>query len=424
MELINYKINGLNAVIIKTAKFKTTNLIVNFRNYLNEDTVTKKALIPHILKAATENYPNKKTINRQLERLYGANLGISINKQGLLQIISFRVSIINDEYLTKNQTLLDDAFKFLNEIIFHPQLENNVFKEKVVEEEKRLARDQFDSMYNDKIRYAYDKLIQEMCKNEMYSLKAIGKKEDLDDITPKELYESYQQMLKNDTVDFFVVGDINENRVKDLIEKYLPFDVRDEVNRVVDTETNEDVKLNKLIEIKEVNQAKLNIGLRTYTTGLDKDYYPLLVMNAMFGVYPHSLLFKNVREKASLCYYISSNIDKSKGIMVIYAGINKDDYKKAVDIIFEQLKMVQDNQFADELVENSRKSLINDLLEMVDNPVSLLASHYAHLLYNEAFDVNDMIEKIKAVTKEEIVSVSKKIKEDTIFFLTSEEVNE
>lgn len=424
MERINYRINGLNVVVIKTPKFKTTDFIINFRNYLNKDTVTKKALIPYVLKSATKKYPSKKAISRQLEKLFGASLGVSINKQGLLQIISFRVSIINDEYLTKNQSLLDDAFEFLNQIIFHPETENNSFKENVIKEEKRLVKDQFDALYNDKIRYAYDKLIQEMCKGEQYSLRAIGKKDDVDNITSTELYDAYQQMLNEDTVDFFLVGDIDEERLRNLIEKYLPFSARDEINRVVDTQTKEDVKLNKVTEVKEINQAKLNIGLRTYTTGLDKDYYPLMLMNAMFGVYPHSLLFKNVREKSSLCYYIASNIDKAKGIMVIYAGINKDDYKLAVDIIFEQLKLIQTNQFDEEIIENSRKSLINDLLELVDSPISLLASHYSHLLYDEIFEIDKVVDKIQNVKKEEIVAVSKKIKEDTIFFLTSEEVME
>ncbi len=422
MKRLNYKVNGLNVILIKTDKFKTTDFILNFRNYLNIDTVTKKALVPYILKAATVNYPNKRAINQQLEQLYGASLGLSVNKQGLLQIVSFRVSIVNDAYLLNTSTLLDEAFAFLKEIIYNPKLENGVFSEKVVSEEKRLLTDHFNSLYDDKIRYAYDKLIAEMCKNESYRIRAIGNIEDVDKINANDLYHIYQDMLKNDTVDLLVIGDIDYDRLKGLIEKNLVFAQREEVQDVVDTQTKEIEKVNKIVESQEISQAKLNIGFRTNTTGKDNDFHSLLLMNAMLGVYPHSLLFRNVREKESLCYYISSNIDKAKGVMIIYAGINKDDYEKAYTITLEQIKKLQDGDFDDDLIDNSRKALINDLLQICDNPIAFLASEFAHLLYQETFDVDEIEKKINSINKEDIQNVAKKLKEDTIFFLTQEEV--
>ena len=96
MERLNYKVNGLNVIIMKTNKFKTTDIVLNFRNYLEPDKITKRALVPYVLKAGSENYPSKKDINKQLEKLYGASLGVSINKQGLLQILTFRMSLVND----------------------------------------------------------------------------------------------------------------------------------------------------------------------------------------------------------------------------------------------------------------------------------------------------------------------------------------
>ncbi|QVK19035.1 insulinase family protein [Mycoplasmatota bacterium] len=424
MQRINYKINGLNVIFIKTDKFKTTDFILNFRNYLNGDTVTKRALIPYVLKAGTQNYSTKKEINEKLETLYGASLGISINKQGLMQILSMRMSIINDTYLMTNSTLLEDAFQFFHEVIFNPKCENNVFSEKIVSEEKRLLKAQFNALYDDKIRYAYDKLIEEMCKDENYRIKALGRIEDIDSIDPSNLYSVYQDILKNDTVDLLVIGDIDKERLKGLIEKHLSFNDRQEIKEVVDTQTKEIDKVNKIVESQELNQAKLNIGFRTNVNGKDNDYYHLLLMNAMLGVYPHSLLFRNVREKASLCYYISSNIDKAKGIMIIYAGINKKDFDQAYKLVLDQINKLITGDFDEALMNNSSKALVNDLLQMSDNPIAVLASEYSHLLYDEIFDINSIIEKIKAVTKEDIQKVAQKLKEDTIFFLTKEEVNE
>ncbi len=423
MERINYKIKGLNVIVVKTDKFKTTDFIINFRNDLNVDTVTKRTLITHVLKSATENYPSKKDINLKLEKLYGANLGVSVNKQGKLHIVSFRLSIVNDHYLMQNSTLLDDAFQFMHDIIFNPKLENGVFLNKVVTEEKRLLNEQFSALFDDKIRYAYDRLIEEMCKGENYAIKSLGRQEDIEAINPSDLHQTYLNMLKNDTVDLLVIGDVDSDRVKGLIEKHFPFDIRPEISEVVDSETKDILEVNKIVESKDVNQAKLNIGFRTYTTGKDDDYYHLLLMNAMLGVFPHSLLFKNVREKESLCYYISSNIDKGKGIMIIYSGINKNDYDKAYELILRQIETLQTGDYEEALMEHSRKALINNLLQIQDNPIAFLASEYSHLLYQERFDTKEIMDKLNAVTKENIQNVAKKLKEDTIFFLTKEEVN-
>ncbi len=422
MKRVEQKIAGLNVTLIQTTKFKTIDFILSFRSKLSPANVTKRALLSQVLKAATVNYPSKMEISRKLESLYGASLGGAVNKQGLLHIMSFRMSIINDNYLLEDVNLLEESFKFFHEIIFQPKLENGEFLSKVVNEEKRLLKDQFLAIYDDKIRYSYNKLIDIMCENELYRLKPIGRMEDLDSITSENLYEEYQRMLREDTVDFLIIGDLTEERVFSLINKYFKFDERPVINEVVDTETKEVREVNRVVEVKDVTQAKLNIGFRTNITGLDADYYPLLVLNGLLGVYPHSLLFRNVREKESLCYYISSTIDKGKGIMVIFAGIDKNDYQKAYELILKQLEMLKKGEFSEQDLENTKKAYINDIRQIIDNPIDYLLAEYSGYLYDEPFSVESLSNKVNNVTKEDIMRVAQKIQEDTVFLLTSEEV--
>ena len=420
MEHIKYKIGGLNVSIIKTKKFKTNNIVLNFRNYLSKEDVTKRALIPYILKSATERFPNKKAINQELETLYGASFGVAVNKQGVLQILSFRLSLVNDEYLAKNKTLLDDAFALLSEVIFKPKLENGVFSERVVNEEKRLLKEHFESIYDNKIRYSYQKLIDIMCKDEIFKLQAIGSSDDIDGMSVGNLYETYQKMIETDTLDLLFIGDVDEERIKNLITQHFNFTEREEIKEIIDYEDKEIKELVTETETQKVNQAKLNIGFRTFTRGKDADYYALLLLNAILGGYPHSLLFKNVREKASLCYYISSSIEKSKGLLVIYAGIDQNDYDKAIDIIFKQIEDIKAGRFSEEIIENSIRALNNDLLELMDSPIALLGTSYSYALYDEELDPEVIVQKLRAVKKEDIMKVAQKIKEDTIFLLKGE----
>ena len=47
----------------------------------------------------------------------------------------------------------------------------------------------------------------------------------------------------------------------------------------------------------------------------------LQVFNGIFGGFPHSKLFINVREKASLAYYAASRLESHKGLLMVMSGI-------------------------------------------------------------------------------------------------------
>lgn len=61
------------------------------------------------------------------------------------------------------------------------------------------------------------------------------------------------------------------------------------------------------------------------------------LMNALLGGTPHSLLFQNVREKMSLCYYCASSYDRHKGVFLIDSGVEETDAARAEEAVLEQL---------------------------------------------------------------------------------------
>ncbi|UUZ95673.1 insulinase family protein [Paenibacillus sp. P25] len=101
-------------------------------------------------------------------------------------------------------------------------------------------------------------------------------------------------------------------------------------------ERRQPAQVKEVVERLEVNQGKLNMGLRINTSYADENYPAALMYNGILGGYPHSKLFTNVREKASLAYYASSRLDGHKGILTIQSGIEIGNYEKAVNIIKER----------------------------------------------------------------------------------------
>ena len=134
---------------------------------------------------------------------------------------------------------------------------------------------------------------------------------------------------------------------------------------------------------------------------------------------PDSKLFKNVREKNSLCYNVKSNISKIFNLMIITAGIDAKNYKKTVSLIKKELKNMEKGDFSEEEI-NSAKAIYNSsILSMQDSPYNLIGVYKAKEYLNlDPIEVR--IEEIKKVSKEDIVKLSKKIKMDTIFLLEGE----
>ena len=64
----------------------------------------------------------------------------------------------------------------LSDIVLHPATEGNGFLSSIVESEKRALLQRIEATYDDKMRYANERLIEEMCKVEPYRLSANGKK--------------------------------------------------------------------------------------------------------------------------------------------------------------------------------------------------------------------------------------------------------
>ena len=88
-----------------------------------------------------------------------------------------------------------------------------------------------------------------------------------------------------------------------------------------------------------MTQGKLALGFRTGGSSIWEDDYPALMMlNALYGGTTTSKLFLNVREKRSLCYYASSQLEKLKGLMLVSSGVEFDKKQEAQDEILAQLE--------------------------------------------------------------------------------------
>ncbi|MFC5773761.1 EF-P 5-aminopentanol modification-associated protein YfmF [Ectobacillus antri] len=415
------QIAGLRVHTVATTKYKTNTLVLRMKAPLSEETVTQRALLPYVLQSGTKTFPTVKLIRQHLEDLYGASLGVDVSKKGEYHIISFYMDVANEVYLQDAPLLLEKAIEMLAELILHPITEGDVFVPSIVESEKRSLLQRLESVYDDKMRYANDRLLEEMCQNEVYRFNANGIKEKIAEITPASLFSYYQQVLREDCLDLYVIGDVNES-VTTLIQKYFTLPAQRKQHCRVTISPSKQVSEREVIEKQDLKQSKLHIGYRTHVTYKDKDYFPLQVFNGLFGGFSHSKLFINVREKNSLAYYAASRYESHKGLLFVMSGIEAKNYQKAVSIINEQLEAMRNGDFTEQELQQTKAVINNQILETIDTPRGLVEMLYHNVVADYERPIAKWEEAIHNVTKEEVIAVAKKIEIDTVYLLQGEDV--
>lgn len=406
--------SNYNLHLIETDKFKTVTVKVNFkREYLKEE-ITKRNLLVNILLEGSKNYPSRRLLEIKTEDLYDLGYRIMNYASGKCSIMSFEMTFINPSYT--EDIMFDESFKFINELIFNPYIDDNKFTKKNYKLACNISNDYFDTLKEDTNSYSQMRMLEEM--NEKYiSYRSCGYREDLKNINEQNLYEYYKDMIANDIVDIFIIGNISKEKAIDLVSKYLPFKTNKKINlehfykrdEVTDEIKSVSEKINK-------EQSTLVLGLR-YDNLTEYDArYTMMVYNYILGGSTESNLFKTVREENSLCYYITSQSQPILNIGLIRSGINADDYDKVIALIYHELENMKKGNFDDSKIENAKTTYINGLTELEDNQDSVI-SLYEGMEYLNSDTIDNRIKNIKKVTRDDVIRVANMVHLNVIYLL-------
>ncbi len=415
--------NGYNLHVIKTDRFKNVQMRINFKRPIKKEEVTIHNFLNDILINSTKKYPTIRDIEIKTEDLY--NFGVSSNcyKSGNYSIMSLSCIFLNEKYTEEG--MLKDSIDFFFEFIFNPNIENKKFSETPFNYTKECLKTCIESIKDDPGRYSIIRLREEMDKDNPMSYRSDGYLSDLDKITVENLYTYYLDVLKNDVVDIFVIGDVEVDDIKNLFNEFVKLDRKQPVyltSHIIES-NNDRFSLNEIKESDTFNQSKLSIGIKISDMDEYERKYTLAALAFILGGSGDSKLFKKLREENSLCYYVSCSPFALAGDMIITSGIEKEQYEKAVSLIKECIEEIQNGGVTEDDVAQEISVYTNGCLEIYDSPASIINTYLAHeYLGNDL--IEDKIEKAKEMTAEKIIALSKKIKLDTIYLLEGDGTDE
>ena len=416
---------GVRLLTLRTNQFKTNLFSVTLAVPLARETASANALIPEVLYRGTSRCPDIERLSAEADRLYGASIGVGIRRRGEMQCVTLRCAAADDRFVPGETGLLEQSVALLGELLLDPATENGLFRADYVRGEGANLADRIRAERSDKIAWANWRLIQEMCRDEAFSIHKLGTAEEAERAEPAALWAAYQALLAQAQVIFCCCGPAEPERVEAAVRtSFAPLLGGAREGGFLCTVRPEPAgPVRRVTEWADAAQCKLALGFRTGgVTEADSRYPAMVLCSAMYGGTSHSKLFLNVRERLSLCYYADSAYDRLKGILLVSTGVERDRLDAAEREIMAQLAAMARGEFTAEEQALAVRALCSGLIAGKDCQGRLEDGAVTGFLTRGAFpDTDGLIAALEAVTAEQIVEAAGLIRPDTVYCLRGRE---
>ena len=407
---------GVRLHFIQSEKFKTNKIRVRFSAPMSKETVAGRVLTASMLETVNAVYPTSQAFRERLANLYGADYSTSLSRRGLVHYLDINLSFVRDKFLSRKNVLTDAMLDFLKASLFSPLVSQGAFDESAFEIEKKNILNDLEAEIENHFYHAHRELDKLFYEEEEMQMPRVGTIELIQKETAASSFAAFQQMLQENQIDFFFIGDFNEVAVREKIQSFNFAPRQQELQLVYQQEYSN--VLREGLEQKDVHQSIIELGYHFPIQYGESEHLPLVVLNALLGGFAHSKLFVNLREKEGLAYTISSNFDIFSGMMRIYAGIDRINRTRTVALINRQIVDLKRGNFSLEELNQTKKMLKNSVLLAQDRQNTILERAYMSSVLGKKFlSLEAWLEALEQVHKDDIVKAAGLLKLQAIYFM-------
>ena len=403
---------GVFITTLDAEKFNRCRITIHLRYPALRRSATDAAVLPLVLERGYAGCPDMTELSRKLARLYGADLGVDQSSAGIDRVLTVDICGIKDRFALDGENLTREYADIAFGTIFEPY----VFDPEAVRIEKESLARRLDAEFNNKRLYCVRQARRKFYGDSPAGIELGGYKSDLPNVTPQTLKAEYDRILSLASIDVMVQG-ADPALVEELLLQKLAGAARSPQRfamplamPIIETQHFSE-------EIPGLTQAKLCM---LFTRGTPEDLPSITVMRmamSVFGGSTTSRLFRNVREKQSLCYYCSSSYDSIKGIMYINSGVEGENLEKAEKAILKEIEDMKNGEITDFEIEATKLAVVNSFKSSSDS-VSGIENWYTGRIFNGDLEtVEEVSAEVNAVTKEQIVNAANKLLLDTVYVL-------
>lgn len=299
---------------------------------------------------------------------------------------------------------MGEALELLSDMI-----KNSAFAEKDIELEKNVVIEEI-AMYEDSPEdLVFDLLEENAFKGNSLGKSITGTRESVRSITRDAILEHMHDFYTPENMVLAVAGNFDEDELFTLASEFFGDMQKREAKQSLIVKpcfnTGRDVVK------KDIEQTNISVGFPGF--GYDNEArYPLIVLNNAFGGGMSSRLFQKIREEAALAYSVYTSVAsyRDTGIYSIYAALTPENLERTEKIIANEIANLTENGLTEQEIIRAKEQITGSVIlggEGVGAHMSALGKGI--LLSGRVRSEDETIEKIRAVTSEDILLTARKI---------------
>ena len=414
-EIVQHLGDAIDLVTVHETKFTKDQIQVMLFVPYEPEKSPAYALAFAMLAQSCRKYPNNTAISAYLDDLYGTMLGAGSNAFGNTQRLMLSIDCIADKYAFDGEALFREAVQLAADCLLDPNVKDGAFDPGEFAIQKREAIDAIRNEILNLRLYARRQFHRVVFEGEAAAHDTAGTLEQVEALTPQSVYAAYQELMRRASVRIYCVGpDVDAAAFAPLRDGLLAIPGRAPAPFTFLAPSPLKPAPRYVRVPMSIQQSKFLMGFKHEAP---VDQVALRVFHQLFGLAPTSLLFANVREKMSLCYYCVSFHYPEKQTMVVESGIDAANAERVQEAVLAQLRAAAEGQFSDALLADSKRSLINGLRSTDDSCASILGFAFNNYRLKREMDADALIERTRAVGREDIMAVASTFRLDTVYLL-------
>jgi predicted Zn-dependent peptidase len=159
---------------------------------------------------------------------------------------------------------------------------------------------------------------------------------------------------------------------------------------------------------KALEQVQLCLGVPSHPIAHEKRHAGY-ILNTLLGGGMSSRLFQNIRERQGLAYSIYSDLNpyRDTGCLAVYAGTSLASAAKVVQSVVSEFGKLKTEAVPEEELRRAKDQLKGSLMLSLESSTARMSNLARQEMYFDHFsDLDELIEKIEAVTVEDLRSLA------------------
>lgn len=326
------------------------------------------------------------------------------------QLNAFTAKECTCYYARVLDTHLDIAVDVISDMLF-----NSKFDEEDIAKEKKVVLEEINLYDDTPEEVVHDLISKAIFENNSLGFPILGQAKTLEDMNKKDIIDYFNKYYVPQNAVISIVGNINTKETIKLIEDYFGHWENVKSNIITSIDSPPTFNNNLFYQHRDTEQLHLCLGMQG--VHLDSEfYYPLMVLNNIFGGCMSSRLFQKIREDKGLAYSIYSYplLYQKTGAFIIYTGVNPNHLMDVVDMVFKEIDLLKRELISKEALYRSKEQLKgNYIIDYESSSARMMALGRSELLLNRIVPLSKGLDNIDTVTLDQIQQVVKIIFDET-----------